>query len=239
MSFPGFSILNSKRARCPACGRPIPIEAIRVAAPFSCIGCRTHLSVKPLYRRLILLLAAAISFWAALIVSSGALFILCWPVFCFFALIFIPNILKVFLPPGLILAADYDPHNRGFFRRNLSYFLTIWLTIGFSMIITGAFFGLGGIAVGASSSDLHFLLDVLTSPVHDFGPAFVLTTRSSFLTVCSVIFANAFFWTLLIGPVTQFVHAMLHRSRVTELGLSGSTVLQDDDDQIEDRYVDR
>jgi hypothetical protein len=66
-------------------------------------------------------------------------------------------------------------------------------------------------------------------PLGLINSAFVVRPDKSFVAVIGIVSANCYFYALGLTLVFKFVHQRLRRNRVTKLGISGSTL--DDDDE--------
>jgi hypothetical protein len=83
---------------------------------------------------------------------------------------------------------------------------------------------------GGSRGDILETTDMWSVPLGWINPAFVVRPEKSFVAVIGIVTANCYFWALGLTLVFKVVHYLLRRNRVTELGISGRTL--DDDDEI-------
>ena len=137
-----------------------------------------------------------------------------------------PRLIPLPLPP---LAIAKGPPRKAGWQRNLRLFLLIWMGLTLFILAYGFVLGWGAFLLGQSPQDLREVMDMWSVPLGWVNPAFVVRPEKSFVAVLGIVAANCYFYALGIVLTFKFVHGMLRRGRVTELGLSGHT--DEDDDQ--------
>jgi len=71
--------------------------------------------------------------------------------------------------------------------------------------------------------------DIFSMPLGLVNPRFMIRPDKSLAEVIGIITANSYFWSLGLTILFKVVHGFISRSRVTQLGIS-STTMNDDDD---------
>ena len=119
------------------------------------------------------------------------------------------------------MAHTYKPGPPSTIFRNLSIFLGLWIGLALAIFASGFVMqGWAAVAVGASERELSEFLETFSVPLGWASPVFVITRNTSFSGVCGIIFANSYFYALVLFPFLRLVQAARHRNRVTQLGLS-------------------
>ena len=122
----------------------------------------------------------------------------------------------------------YDAPPPGAIARNLGMFLAIWLGIVFTIMTYG--YVLGWLAyLNGSHRDLIESMDMRSVPLGFVNPEFVVRPHKGLVEVIGIVSANSYFWALGLMLIFKFVHSRMRRNRVTELGISGTTVGEEDD----------
>ena len=96
----------SERTTCPHCGDRIKLEDVRVFVkpndPYpKCPSCGTSLRVSLAYRRLITLIACALSWLISYFIGIRAYIVVAWVPFWVLACVLVPNFVKGVVPPEL------------------------------------------------------------------------------------------------------------------------------------------
>jgi|ERR1700693_372484 len=221
-------ISSPRPLKCPRCRGEWKRDDIK-GAGFQCPHCGAWIRLS----RLHLLVAYAISLLASLVISQYlGLKVYAAPVWipifvvCFLV---IARLTALLVSP---LKVDARPSNRraGVLAQNLRLFLSFW----FGSIVFGLCYGfvLGWIVflIGGSRQDIVISTWMWSVPLGLINPAFEVRPEKSFVVVIGIVSANCYFWALGLTLVFKVVHQFLRRNRVTELGLSGRTLDDDDED---------
>ncbi len=92
------------------------------------------------------------------------------------------------------------------------------------------FLGLGALTVFfGNPSDVQEHLEDLSLPLARISPNFLIRRESSILDVCGIILGNSFFFALLIFSFYQPIRWLFRRARPTQLNISHSHAVDEDD----------
>jgi len=80
-----------------------------------------------------------------------------------------------------------------------------------------------------SHRDLLQQFDLASFPLNQIDRAFEITPQRSFLDVVGTIMGNTFFFTVIIYWCWRTVRTSFNRSRVTQIGITDDTKLEDED----------
>jgi hypothetical protein len=86
------------------------------------------------------------------------------------------------------------------------------------------------VALLGGHRDAAEITDMWSVPLGLINPAFVIRPEKSLAEVLGIVTANCYFYALGLTFVFKVVHGFLRRSRVTQLGISSTTL--DDDDEL-------
>jgi hypothetical protein len=124
---------------------------------------------------------------------------------------------------------DSGPKVVNVINRNLVPFLVFWFASVVFVLIYGYVVGWVIYLAGGPRGDILEIADMWSIPVGWVSPAFIVRPEKSMAAVIGIVSANGYVWALGLTLVYRTVHHLLRRNRVTELGISGRT-LDDDDD---------
>lgn len=211
----------SERQTCPHCGETIKLEDIRVFVkpndPYpKCPSCGTSLRVSLAYRRLITLIACALSWLIPYFIGIRAYIVVAWVPFWVLACVLVPNIAKGVVPPKLE-DADSVAH-RTVLRRNVELFVSLWLYWIWTLLFVALTESMGGRP--AYPSGLFGLLE----------PTFVARIKTTFIGISEIVLANSFIGAVCLFPLAIFFRYTFRRGHVTQLGVSSSLQDQSEDD---------
>jgi hypothetical protein len=108
-------------------------------------------------------------------------------------------------------------------------FLAIWFALITTAVAYGFFTGWLAFLLGAPRQDVTAATDLWSLPLCLVNSEFFIRPEKELAEVLGIVTANSYFNALGLTVVFKVVHGFLRRSRVTQLGLSGAT-LDDDDD---------
>jgi hypothetical protein len=213
----------SPQPTCPSCQGVLRREDLKNV--FACPHCNAQIR----FSRFHMLGAVLLAFGASLLVTQylglKAYAAAAWiPIFavCFF--------LVTPLMASLSSPLKVDKGG-GVIERNLMLFLSFW----FGLVVTALSYGfVVGWLVFFSGAPRREVLDVAemwSVPLGLFSPAFVVRPDKSLAAVVGIVSANSYFWAIGLTLVFKFVHGIIRRSRVTQLGISDHP-LDDGDDEI-------
>jgi hypothetical protein len=216
---------HTRPLTCPRCYHALPPEALNVDT-FPCPYCATPIR----FFRFPVLVAYIIAFIASLLIAQLVglkayqaplwipIFVLCF--------LFAARLTGPLFPP---LTVDAGRPVKSAVERNLVLFLAFW----FGLIVTILGYGIAaavlGTLFGGSRRDVLEITNMWSIPLGVINPAFVIRPEKSFVAAMGIVSANCYFWALGLTLLYKAVHHLLRRNRVTELGLSRSTL--DDDDE--------
>ena len=130
----------SERTTCPRCGDRIRLEDVRVFVkpngPYpKCPACGTSIRVSIVYQRLIMLMAFALAWLIPYFIGLRAYVLVAWIPFYLLAVLLVPNIAKVTVPPKLEDAESVT--RRSLLRRNVGLFVSLWTYWVFFIFLNG------------------------------------------------------------------------------------------------------
>src|SRR5579859_1312481 len=220
--------MSSRRIlSCPGCRRPFRRVDIQEYS-FQCPYCSVPIRIS---RRLILI-ASLPAFLVSLLISQ----LLGLKVYA--APLWIPIWLlcDLFIGPRPVpwlapLRLDTSSLNKGgnVVDRNLVLFFTVWFASIAGALFYTFVFGWATFLLGGSRTDIFETLDMWSAPLGLINSAFVIRPNKNFVEAIGIISANCYYYALVITLVLKFVHQRLRRNLVTELGISGRTLANDDE----------
>jgi hypothetical protein len=116
------------------------------------------------------------------------------------------------------------------YKSTLRLFLSFWFALVLLAVVYGFFTGWLAALLGASREDTAAATDLWSLPLGLLNPAFFIRPEKGLAEVLGIVTANSYFNALVLTAVFKVVHGFLKRSRVTQLGISGTTL--DDDDEL-------
>lgn len=115
------------------------------------------------------------------------------------------------------------------YKQNLRLFITFW--VGFILFAVVYGFSMGWLAslMGGTRQDVELVTGMWSMPLGLINPAFLIKPEKSLAEVLGILTASCYFYALALTFVFKVVHGFLRRNRVTQLGISGTTIDDDDD----------
>jgi hypothetical protein len=215
----------SERTTCPRCRDRIRLEDVRVFVkpngPYpKCSTCGTSIRVSIVYRRLIMLIAFTLGWLIPYLIGLRAYVVVAWVPFYLLALLLVPNVAKVTVPPKLE-DADSVTH-RSVFRRNVELFLSLWFGWAFFIVLNGV--------LSAAVEGKSAFYGYLSAPLGWFEPAFVVRTETTFIGTSEIVLANTFICAICLFPLSIIFQVAFRRSHIVQLGINRSEQDKDEDD---------
>lgn len=118
----------------------------------------------------------------------------------------------------------------GSYKNTLRMFLAIWFALITTAVAYGFFTGWLVFLLGAPRQDVTATTDLWSLPLCLVNSEFFIQPEKGLAEVLGIVTANSYFNALGLTVVFKVVHGFLRRNRVTQLGLSGATL--DDDDEL-------
>jgi hypothetical protein len=203
------------RSKCPKCGERL---CFRDSQDPLCMACDTPVHLSWSYRRytacLSLLVVALIGFVTYRPSSDGR-----WVLGL---VLFWPLLTVVF---WTILPQRYE---QSYSQPKVTFpvaFLAVFVSV-FAVEFVG--FGMAYVILGAPSSEISELLEMLSMPLAWVHHQFLITPEKSFLDVCGVIAGNSLLLGLPVFACVKVVQAAFRQNRVTQIGIGGVTDDSDD-----------
>jgi len=216
----------SRQWTCPACHAPLKREDLK-NLPIECPGCnaRIGLSLGPLWVGLPL--GFAVSLMVVQFLGLKAYAALLWLPILVFCIRYVLPLTASWVYP---LRVEPSPaKGSDSYKSTLRIFLSIWIGLILIAVADGFFIGWLAALLGASRQDVAEIGDIFSLPLGFINPAFIIRPEKGLAEVLGIVTANCYFDALILTVVFKVVHGFLRRSRVTQLGISSTTVDDDDD----------
>lgn len=216
---------TARRLSCPNCKTPLTSEDLR-RLPTDCphCGARIVLSAAPL-------LAALLSGFAASVLVVQLLGLKAYA-----ALLWLPILVlcvryafPVVGPMFFRLSIQPTSSRTDSYKNTLRLFLVWWLVLILFAIVYGSFIGAVPFLLGAPRQEAVEANDIFSLPLGLINAKFMIRPDKSLAEVIGILTANSYFWALGLTAVFKVVHGFISRSRVTQLGISGTTMNDDDE----------
>ncbi|MGO9085106.1 MAG: hypothetical protein ACLP6G_18350 [Terriglobales bacterium] len=157
------------------------------------------------------------------LIGLGAYVLIAWVPFFVLALLVIPQLVMVVIPPRLEDA--YLPKRRTVLRRNVEVFTSTWLYLAFVLLGNG---GLWRLVEGKGASR-----EWLSAPLGWFDPAFKVGAKSGSFQTLGIVVTNTLVCAAFAFPFVILLRAVLlraHRRAFTLLDINAPDKKDDDDD---------
>ena len=158
------------------------------------------------------------------LIGLGAYVFIAWIPFFVLALLVIPQLVMVVIPPRLEDA--YLPKRRTVLRRNVEVFTSIWLYLAFFLLLNGGFARL--------IWGKHAFAKYLSVPLGWFDPVFKVGTESGSLQTLGIFVTNTLVCAGIAFPFVMLLRAVLlraHGRAFTRLDINAPDKKDDDDDE--------
>ncbi len=130
---------------------------------------------------------------------------------------------------GSPLRIEQGPVTGSSYKNTLRLFFTYWIGTIIIVVIFGSFIGTVPFLPGAPRREAVEATDIFSLPLGLISGKFMIRPEKSLAEVLGIITANSYFYALGFTMVYKIVHGFISRSRVTQLGIS-STTMNDDDE---------
>lgn len=157
------------------------------------------------------------------LIGLGAYVLVAWIPFFVLALLVIPQLVMIVIPPRLEDA--YLPRRRTVLRRNVEVFTSIWLYFAFFLLANG---GLARLVW-----DKDAFTKYLSVPLRWFDPVFKVGAESGSLQISAIFITNTLVCAVFAFPFIILLRAVLvraHRRAFTLLDINAPDKKDDDDD---------
>lgn len=114
-------------------------------------------------------------------------------------------------------------------KRTLRLFIIFWISIVLTVVIYYSILAWWMFALKAPRSEIDAQVGIFSFPLGLVNPELVVSTQKNLAQVLGVLIVNSYFYAIALTAVFKIVHGAISRSRVTQLGIS-TTTLNDDDD---------
>ena len=214
------------RLSCPGCDMPLTPGDIR-QVPFDCphCGARIGFSAAPLLAALIV--GFGVSVWVVQLLGLKAYAALLWlPILVACIRYSLPLVGPIFFR----LTIQRTPSRTAdSYKSTLRLFLVWWFILILFAVVYGSFIGAVPFLLGAPRQEAMEANDIFSLPLGLVNRRFMIRTDKSLAEVIGILTANSYFWALALTIIFKVVHGFISRSRVTQLGISGSTINDDDE----------
>ena len=205
---------------------PLTREDFR-QVPFDCphCGARIGFSAAPLLAALIVGFGASI--WVVQLLGLKAYAALLWlPILVLCVRYSLPLVGPMFFR---LIVQKAPSRTSDSYKSTLRLFLIWWFVLILFAIVYGSFIGAVPFLLGAPRQEAMEATGVFSLPLGLINPRFMIRPDKSLAEVIGIITANSYFWSLGLTMVFKVVHGFIRRSRVTQLGISSTTVNDDDE----------
>jgi hypothetical protein len=217
---------TARQWTCPACHVPLQQEDIK-DPPFDCPRCGVRVGFSSVH----LLLALVLGFVASLVVVQylglKAYAALLWLPIMVLCVIYVAPLVGSLGSPLRVQPNIAKGSNS--YKGTLRLFFSSWFALILMAVVYGFFTGWLVAFLGAPREDVSAATAIWSIPLGLINPAFFIRPEKSLAEVLGIVTANSYFDALALTVVFKVVHGFLKRSRVTQLGISGTTL--DDDDE--------
>ena len=218
----------ARRLSCPGCEVPLMPADIR-QVPFDCphCGARIGLSAAPLFAALIV--GFGVSVWVVQLLGLRAYAALLWlPILVVCVRYSLPLVGPMFFR---LIVQNAPSGTSDSYKSTLRLFLVWWFVLILFAVVYGTFIGAVPFLLGAPTQEAVEATDIFSLPLGLLNPKFMIRPDKSLAEVIGIITANSYFWALGLTMIFKVVHGFIRRSRVTQLGIS-STTMNDDDELL-------
>jgi len=156
------------------------------------------------------------------LIGLGAYVLIAWFPFYVLALLVIPQLVMVAIPPRLEDA--YLPKRRSVLRRNVEVFTSIWLYFAFFLLANG---GLARLVEGKAFAES------ITVPLSWLDPVFKIRAEGGSLQTLGIFLTNTLVCAVFAFPFVILLRAVLlraHGRAFTLLDINAPDKKEDDDD---------
>jgi len=116
------------------------------------------------------------------------------------------------------------------YKSTLYLFASFWFGLVLLAVLHGFFWGWLAFLLSQSREETATAVDLWSIPLGLVNREFSITPGKGLAEVLGIVIANSYFNALALTIVFKVVHGFIRRSRVTQLGISGTTL--DDDDEL-------
>jgi len=222
----------SRQCTCPSCQTPLQEKDVS-SIPFECPYCGARIGISSV----LLLLGLVVGFVASLVVVQflglKAYAALLWlPILVLCIIYVVPRALPLIATLVSPLRVEPDPSAKDLssYKRTLRLFLIVWFSLILFAVIYGSFIGWLAALLGAPREEVAASTDLWSIPLGLINPAFFIRPEKGLAEVLGIVAANSYFHALVLTAIFKVVHGFIRRSRVTQLGISGAML--DDDDEV-------
>ncbi len=210
----------SDKTTCPRCGAAIRLADVRIftkpEGPYpKCRQCETPLCVSVVYRRSLMVATLGFACLVPYLIGLGGYVLIAWIPFFVLALLVIPQLVMVVIPPRLEDA--YLPKHRTVLRRNVEVFTSIWLYFAFFLLASG---GLARLIEGKEA-----FTEYLSVPLGWFDPVFKVGAKNGSLQTLGIFVTNTLVCAVFAFPFVILLRAVILRARRRAFTQLESTLL--------------
>jgi len=213
---------------CPKCYGTLRLED-HPATTLQCERCGVWVRLSRLPLAVAFIVSLIVSLLIAQILGLKAYAAILWIPIFLACLRFVPSLVVPLFPVFTVVKGPMPKSARGW-RRDLAMFLYSWIAITLYMWVYGFVMGWGAFLFGSSAQDVREIADMWSVPLGLASPAFVVRPEKSLAAVMGIVAANCYFYALGLTLAYKVVHRALQRNRVTQLGLSGRPLDEDDEE---------
>jgi DNA-directed RNA polymerase subunit RPC12/RpoP len=219
----------SRQWTCPACDSPLEREDLK-NPPVNCPHCGARIG----FSSVPLLLGLVLGFIASLVVVQflglKAYAALLWlPILLLCIIKALPLVVSLLGSP-LRVEPSTSAKGSSSYKNTLRLFLSFWFALVLLAVVYGFFTGWLAALLGAPREDVAVAADLWSIPLGLINPTFFIRPEKGLAEVLCIVTANSYFNALVLTVVFKVVHGFIKRSRVTQLGISTTTL--DDDDEL-------
>jgi DNA-directed RNA polymerase subunit RPC12/RpoP len=218
----------SRQWSCPACHAPVTREDLK-KLPFDCPHCGVRIGISSVPLVMGLVLGFLLSLVVVQYLNLKAYSALLWLPLLVLCVVYVQP-----LAASLVYPLKVEPataaKGQSSYKKTLRLFFTFWFTLILLAVVHGFFWGWLAFFLGASRQEVADSADLWSLPLCLINPAFFIRPEQGLAEVLGIVTANSYFDALVLTFIFKVVHGFLRRSRVMQLGITSTTV--DDDDEL-------
>ena len=197
--------------------------------PCECPHCGVRVGFSPVPLLLGLVLGFVVSVVVVQYLGIKAYAALLWLPFLVLSIIYVlPMVVGLLGSPLRVQPNTAKGSNS--YKGTVRLFLSFWFALILVAVVDGSLTGWLVALLGAPREDVAATTDFWSIPLGLINPAFIIRPEKGLAEVLGIVTANSYFNALALTVVFEVVHGFLRRSRVTQLGISNTTL--DDDDEL-------
>jgi uncharacterized protein (DUF983 family) len=223
---------SSRQWTCPACHELLLPQNLK-EQHFQCPYCGVQLGFSSAPFLIGLALASIASVGVVQFMNLKAYAALLWLPVLVLCAFFLAPLIGSFLATSVLSPLKVEPDRT--LPRSTSHlstlrlFIVLWIVLVLLFIAYGFLLGWVAFLLSGSRQEAARAADMFSFPLGLINRNFIIRPDRSLAEVIGIVTANCYFYALGLTIVFKVVHGFLSRSRVTQLGISGTTLNDDDE----------